>query len=115
MSVLIKGGRVVTASDDYIADVFVEGERVTVHARVRVVSQGFAKLVDSPVQPPFEVDERIRRPEFRPQFSTRYKFPRRFELHLESERRLSRDQVGGVRSLWRAASSVSRCKVRWCT
>ena len=29
MSVLIKGGRVVTASDDYVADVFVEGERVT--------------------------------------------------------------------------------------
>ncbi len=28
MSVLIKGGRVVTASDDYIADVYVEGERV---------------------------------------------------------------------------------------
>jgi dihydropyrimidinase len=29
MSVLIKGGRVVTASDDYIADVFVDGEQVT--------------------------------------------------------------------------------------
>jgi dihydropyrimidinase len=29
MSVLIKGGRVVTASDDYLADVFVDGERVT--------------------------------------------------------------------------------------
>src|SRR5215467_6591013 len=29
MSVLIKGGRVVTASDDYIGDVFVDGERVT--------------------------------------------------------------------------------------
>ena len=29
MSVLIKGGRVVTASDDYVADVFVDGERVT--------------------------------------------------------------------------------------
>ena len=28
MSVLIKGGRVVTAADDYVADVFVEGERV---------------------------------------------------------------------------------------
>src|SRR3712207_3364198 len=28
MSVLIKGGRVVTASDDYVADVFVEGERI---------------------------------------------------------------------------------------
>ena len=29
MSVLIKGGRVVTAADDYIGDVFVDGERVT--------------------------------------------------------------------------------------
>src|SRR5204863_5783980 len=29
MSVLIKGGRVVTAADDYVADVFVEGERIT--------------------------------------------------------------------------------------
>ena len=29
MSVLIKGGRIVTAADDYVADVFVEGERVT--------------------------------------------------------------------------------------
>jgi dihydropyrimidinase len=29
MSVLIKGGRVITAADDYIADVFAEGERIT--------------------------------------------------------------------------------------
>ena len=29
MSVLIKGGRVVTAADDYVADVFVEDESVT--------------------------------------------------------------------------------------
>src|SRR4051795_4550456 len=29
MSVLIKGGRVITAADDYLADVFVEGERIT--------------------------------------------------------------------------------------
>jgi dihydropyrimidinase len=29
MSVLIKGGRVVTAGDDYVGDVYVEGERVT--------------------------------------------------------------------------------------
>ena len=29
MSVLIKGGRVVTAADDYVADVFIEGERVS--------------------------------------------------------------------------------------
>lgn len=29
MSLLIKGGRVVTATDDYFADVFVEGEKVT--------------------------------------------------------------------------------------
>ncbi|MHB8469255.1 MAG: dihydropyrimidinase [Gaiellaceae bacterium] len=29
MSVLIRGGRVVTAADDYVADVFVEGETIT--------------------------------------------------------------------------------------
>jgi dihydropyrimidinase len=29
MSVLIKGGRVVTAADDYLADVYVEGERIS--------------------------------------------------------------------------------------
>ena len=29
MSVLIKGGRVITAADDYLADVFVNGERIT--------------------------------------------------------------------------------------
>ena len=29
MSILIKGGRIVTASDDYVADVFIEGETVT--------------------------------------------------------------------------------------
>src|ERR671934_2717946 len=29
MSVLIKGGRIVTAADDYVADVFAEDERVT--------------------------------------------------------------------------------------
>ena len=30
MSVLIKGGRVITASDDYVADIFVEGEVISV-------------------------------------------------------------------------------------
>ncbi|HWB23555.1 MAG TPA: dihydropyrimidinase [Gaiellaceae bacterium] len=29
MSVLIKGGRIVTAADDYVADVFIDGERIT--------------------------------------------------------------------------------------
>jgi dihydropyrimidinase len=29
MTVLIKGGRVVTAADDYLADVFIDGERIT--------------------------------------------------------------------------------------
>ena len=29
MSVLIKGGRVVTAADDYVADIFIDGERIT--------------------------------------------------------------------------------------
>jgi dihydropyrimidinase len=30
MSVLIKGGRVITAADDYVADIFIEGERISV-------------------------------------------------------------------------------------
>ena len=34
MSVLIKGGRVVTAADDYIADVFIDGERDRADRRV---------------------------------------------------------------------------------
>src|SRR5258707_12215573 len=29
MSVLIRGGRIVTAADDYVADVFAEGETIT--------------------------------------------------------------------------------------
>ena len=29
MSVLIKGGRIVTATDDYVGDVFVDGERIS--------------------------------------------------------------------------------------
>ena len=29
MSVLIKGGRIVTAADDVVGDVFVEGEQIT--------------------------------------------------------------------------------------
>src|SRR2546428_5757991 len=29
MSVLIKGGRVITAADDYIGDIFVDGERIS--------------------------------------------------------------------------------------
>ena len=29
MSVLIRGGRVITAADDYVADIFIDGERIT--------------------------------------------------------------------------------------
>ena len=29
MSVLIKGGRIITAADDYAADVYIEGERIS--------------------------------------------------------------------------------------
>src|ERR1700745_124588 len=29
MSILIKGGRVITAADDYVADVFIENERIS--------------------------------------------------------------------------------------
>ena len=30
MSVLIRGGRIITAADDYVGDVYVEGERISV-------------------------------------------------------------------------------------
>ena len=33
MSILIKGGRVITASDDFVADVLVEGETITTVGR----------------------------------------------------------------------------------
>ena len=29
MSTLIKGGRIITAADDYVGDVYVEGERIS--------------------------------------------------------------------------------------
>jgi dihydropyrimidinase len=29
MSILIKGGRVITAADDYVGDLFVEDERIS--------------------------------------------------------------------------------------
>ena len=29
MSVLIKNGRIITAADDYVADVFIDGERIS--------------------------------------------------------------------------------------
>jgi len=29
MSILIKNGRIITATDDYVADVFIEGETIT--------------------------------------------------------------------------------------
>src|SRR5438445_13627364 len=29
MSVLIKGGRIITAADDYVGDIFVQGERIS--------------------------------------------------------------------------------------
>ncbi|HEY3998195.1 MAG TPA: dihydropyrimidinase, partial [Candidatus Xenobia bacterium] len=50
MSVLIKNGRVVTAVDDYTADIYIEGEQVTqigrhlnVHADTTIDAKG--KLV----------------------------------------------------------------------
>ena len=30
MSVLIKGGRIITAADDYVGDIYVEGERISI-------------------------------------------------------------------------------------
>src|SRR3954468_20409177 len=45
MSVLIKGGRVVTATDDYVGDVFVDGERISLIGESLDV--GAARTIDA--------------------------------------------------------------------
>src|SRR5712691_9522398 len=62
MSVLIKGGRVITAADDYVADVFVEGERITligesldVHAD-KVIDAGGKYVLPGCVDPHTHLD-----------------------------------------------------------
>ena len=42
MSVLIKGGRVITAADDYIADIFVENERISLIGESLDIGSGHA-------------------------------------------------------------------------
>jgi dihydropyrimidinase len=45
MSVLIKGGRVITAADDYVADVFIDGEHISLIGRDLDVQAG--KTIDA--------------------------------------------------------------------
>jgi dihydropyrimidinase len=45
MSILIKGGRVITAADDYIGDVFVEDERISLIGES--LDQAAAKVIDA--------------------------------------------------------------------
>ena len=40
MSVLIKGGRIITAADDYVGDIYIEGERITTIGESLDVSRG---------------------------------------------------------------------------
>src|SRR3954449_12122281 len=62
MSILIKGGRVITASDDYVADVFVEGETVTTIGRGlevdadRVIDAGGRYVLPGCVDPHTHLD-----------------------------------------------------------
>jgi dihydropyrimidinase len=62
MSVLIKGGRVVTAADDYVADVFVDGERVTLigesldHEADRVIDAAGKYVLPGCVDPHTHLD-----------------------------------------------------------
>src|SRR4051795_6735049 len=62
MSVLIKGGRVVTAADDYVADVFIEDERVTLigesldNAADRVIDASGKYLLPGGVDPHTHLD-----------------------------------------------------------
>ena len=62
MSVLIKGGRVVTAADDYVADVYVEDERITLVgesldlAADRVIDAGGKYVLPDCVDPHTHLD-----------------------------------------------------------
>jgi dihydropyrimidinase len=62
MSVLIKGGRIVTAADDYVADVFIEDETVTLigesldNAADRVIDAGGKYLLPGGVDPHTHLD-----------------------------------------------------------
>jgi dihydropyrimidinase len=62
VSVLIKGGRIVTASDDYVADVFIDGERVTLigesldHDADRVIDARGKLLLPGCVDPHTHLD-----------------------------------------------------------
>ncbi|HEU5211920.1 MAG TPA: dihydropyrimidinase, partial [Gaiellaceae bacterium] len=62
MSVLIKGGRIVTAADDYVADVFIDDETVTLigesldNAADRVIDAGGKYLLPGGVDPHTHLD-----------------------------------------------------------
>src|SRR5947208_6864518 len=45
MSILIKGGRVITAADDYVADVYVEDERISMIGES--LDQAADKVIDA--------------------------------------------------------------------
>ena len=49
MSVLIKGGRVITAADDYVGDLYVEGERISLIGETLDVEAD--KVVDATGKP----------------------------------------------------------------
>ena len=42
MSLLIKNGRIITASEDYVADIFIEGEKISAIGRDLVHTQRLA-------------------------------------------------------------------------
>src|SRR4026207_657798 len=56
MSVLIKGGRVVTATDDYVGDVFVDGERISLLGEALDVTADTTVDASGKLVPPGLVD-----------------------------------------------------------
>ena len=47
MSLLIKNGRIITASEDYIADIFIEGETISAIGKNLSVETGYALSLHS--------------------------------------------------------------------
>ena len=84
MSLLIKGGRVVTAADDYLADVFVEGERITL----------IGESLDMPADRTIDATRQVPAPGLR---RSPHAPGHALRRHCHDRRRPIRPDLGGVR------------------
>ena len=59
MSLLIKNGRIITAADDYVADIFIEGEKIAVIGRELSIPAGQTIDADGMLVMPGGIDPHV--------------------------------------------------------